>query len=39
MINQIYGVSFDEARPNVVRGTYGGVEVTFIGLDELIRNK
>ena len=39
MINQIDGVSFDEARPNVVRGTYGGVEVTFIGLDELLRNK
>ena len=39
MINQIDGVSFDEARPNVVRGTYGGVDVTFIGLNELIRNK
>ena len=39
MINQIDGVRFDEAKPNVVRGTYGGVEVTFIGLDELIRNK
>jgi len=39
MINQIDGVSFEEARPNVVRGTYGGVDVTFIGLNELIRNK
>ena len=28
-----------EARPNVVRGIYGGVAVSFIGLDDLIRNK
>ncbi|MDP6779921.1 MAG: hypothetical protein QGI83_24400 [Candidatus Latescibacteria bacterium] len=38
-INSIDGVTFEEARPNVVRGTYGGVEVSFIGFDELIRNK
>lgn len=39
MVNRIDGVRFDDAKPNVVRGTYGDVEVTFIGLDELIRNK
>ena len=39
LINEIDGVSYGEARPNVVRGTYGGVEVKFIGFDDLIRNK
>ncbi|NOY81698.1 MAG: hypothetical protein GXP31_11940 [Kiritimatiellaeota bacterium] len=39
LINNIDGVTYEEARPNVVRGTYGGVEVTFIGFDDLIRNK
>ena len=38
-INSIDGVTFEEARPNVVRGTYGSVEVSFIGFDDLIRNK
>ena len=32
LINDIDGVSYDEARPNTVRGAYGDVEVTFIGL-------
>ncbi len=39
LINEIDGVTCEEACPNVVRGTYGGVEVTFIGFDDLIRNK
>lgn len=39
LINEIDGVTYEEARPNVVRGAYGGVEVTFIGFDDLIRNK
>ena len=39
LINEIDGVTYEEARANVVRGTYGGVEVTFIGFDDLIRNK
>ena len=39
LINEIDGVTYEEARPNVVRGTYGRVEVTFIGFDDLIRNK
>ncbi len=39
LINSIDGVTFEEARPNSVRGTYGKVEVTFIGFDDLIKNK
>ena len=39
LVNDIDGVTYEEARPNVVRGTYGGVEVTFIGFEDLIRNK
>jgi len=39
LINSIDGVTYREARPNVVRGIYGNVEVTFIGFDDLIRNK
>ena len=39
LLNQIDGVSYDEARPNVVRGRYGNVEVTFIGISDLLKNK
>ncbi len=39
LINEIDGVSYEEARPNVVRGRYGDVEVAFIGLADLVRNK
>lgn len=39
LINDIDGVTYEEARVNVVRGAYGGVEVTFIGFDDLITNK
>jgi hypothetical protein len=39
LINDIDGVTYEEASPNVVRGTYGDVEVTFIGFDDLVRNK
>lgn len=39
LINEIDGVTYDDAQPNVVRGRYGGVEVPFIGFDELVRNK
>jgi hypothetical protein len=39
LINEIDGLTYEEARSNVVRGNYGGVEVTFIGFDDLIRNK
>ena len=37
--NSIDGVTYEEARRNVVRGTYGEVEVTFIGFEDLIKNK
>ena len=39
LVNDIDGVTYAEAKPNVVRGRYGQTEVTFIGLQELIRNK
>ena len=39
LINEIDGVSFSEAKTRAVRGTYGNVEVTFIGLDDLLENK
>jgi hypothetical protein len=39
LINEIDGVTYDDARPNVVRGKYGNVEVTFIGLADLLKNK
>ncbi len=39
LINEIDGVTFDEARPNAVRGRYGNVDVTFIGRAELVKNK
>lgn len=39
LLNQIAGVSFEEARPKVVRGRYGAAEVLFIGKEDLLRNK
>ena len=39
LVNRIDGVPYAEARPNTVRGNYGVVEVTFIGRQDLIRNK
>ena len=39
LVNEIDGVSYDQARRNVVEGIYGGVAVKFIGFDDLIRNK
>jgi hypothetical protein len=39
VINEIDGVSFDEAFAGRVRSTYGKVSVSFIGLDQLIKNK
>lgn len=39
LINDIDGVRYADAKPNVARGAYGKVEVPFIGLDELIQNK
>lgn len=39
LINEIDGVSFDEAIQVAVRGRYGNVEIPFIGLESLIANK
>jgi hypothetical protein len=39
MVNEISGVPFEEAWPHRVRGTYGNVEVNFIGKTQLIKNK
>jgi hypothetical protein len=39
LMNDIDGISFEDAKQNVVRGKYGKVEVNFIGLDGLLRNK
>ena len=39
LLNDIDGVSFAEALPHAVRGTYGQTQVTFIGREDLIRNK
>ncbi len=39
LLNRIAGVTFAEARAAMVRGRYGDVEVTFIGKEDLLRNK
>jgi hypothetical protein len=39
IINEIDGVSFNEAFDNSIRGKYGSVEVNFIGRVQLIKNK
>ncbi|MCC6696255.1 MAG: hypothetical protein IT365_11550, partial [Candidatus Hydrogenedentes bacterium] len=39
LLNDIDGVLFSDAKPRAVRGDYGGVEVSFIGREDLVRNK
>lgn len=39
LLNEIDGITYEEASPNIVRGTYGELDVTFIGLDDLLKNK
>jgi hypothetical protein len=39
LLSRIAGVAFEEARPHTVRGRYGASEVTFIGRDDLLKNK
>jgi Nucleotidyl transferase of unknown function (DUF2204) len=39
IINDISGVEFADAWKKKVKGTYGGVEVNFIGKLDLIKNK
>ncbi len=39
ILNRIDGVAYAEAKPNTVRGNYDRLAVTFIGRQDLIRNK
>ena len=39
LLNEIDGVSYIEAKANIIRGTYGDVQINFIGRDNLIKNK
>ena len=39
LLNEIDGVSFEEAYSNSVEGEYGDVRTRYIGLAELIQNK
>ena len=39
LLNRIDGLTFAEARPNIVRGRYGDVEASFISREDLLRNK
>ncbi|HPO16781.1 MAG TPA: nucleotidyltransferase [Candidatus Hydrogenedentes bacterium] len=39
LLNTIDGIRFVEAKANTVRGVYGKVKVTFIGREDLLRNK
>jgi len=39
LFNDIDGVTFADAKANAVRGTYGKIQVTFIGFADLIQNK
>lgn len=39
ILNEIDGVGIDEALSHSVRGMYGEVEINFIGIDELIKDK
>lgn len=39
LLNEISGVPFAQAKGGTVRGRYGTVDVTFIGLGDLLRNK
>ncbi len=39
LLNRIDGVGFSDARKEAVRGRYGKIEVTFIGKQDLRRNK
>jgi len=39
MVTSLTGVSWDEAATEKVSGSYEGVRVFFIGIDEFISNK
>ena len=39
LLTELSGITFAEAWPGRVRGTFGGAEVDFTGLDAFIQNK
>ena len=39
LINTIDGITYEEASQNKVRGRYGEIDVNFIGLNDLLKNK
>lgn len=39
LLNEIDGVTFEQAERNIVKGFYGKIKVNFIGLDDLKKNK
>lgn len=39
LLNSIDGVTFEQARPGMVKGKYGQVAARFIGRAELLKNK
>ncbi|MFW5857616.1 MAG: hypothetical protein ACOCX4_07050 [Planctomycetota bacterium] len=39
LLNSIDGITYQEARPSIVRGSYDDLAVSFIGLDALLQNK
>lgn len=39
LLNEIDGVSYEEAEQHIIRGKYGDIQTNFIGRLELIKNK
>ena len=39
LLNQIDGLSYEEAEAHIIRGRYGNTEANFIGRLDLVRNK
>ena len=39
LLNEIDGVTFEEAKADTVRGAYGDVRINFIGREDLVKNK
>lgn len=39
LINEIDGVTYENAEQHIIRGKYGDIEVNFIGKDDLLKNK
>lgn len=39
LLNTIDGVEYDDAKENIQRGRYGDIEVNFIGVRDLLKNK